>query len=98
MNRIILDSFIYFLLIVITILLYQNLEEIKKDSISCVVNPLVYGIKKLSESNNADLTCVCNLAKPNYPSLIITKNGIQFLKTESSSIYPNLNLSKINIS
>jgi hypothetical protein len=46
--------------------------KISGDNSACMRNPLIYGAKKLSENNDAEVLCRCSLLKPNTYTLMFT--------------------------
>ncbi len=61
--------FLLLVLIVILVIIVLVVLQIKKDNIECLGDPLIYGAKQLSKSNNAGISCDCYLLKPNSQSI-----------------------------
>jgi len=43
---------------------------------SCVSNPLVYGVNKISDDNGKDLMCTCNFFEPQTPTITVTRESM----------------------
>lgn len=97
MNPKIINYLLIVLLVINLILILIVSLQVKKAQEECLKDPLVYGARKIKESNNAEFSCSCGLAIPNSP--IITFNSERFNvespKTEDSySAWKEFNLSQ----
>jgi len=43
----------------------------------CMQSPLVYGVKKMQESNDVPFTCTCSLQAPISPVITVTAEGLE---------------------
>lgn len=50
--------------------------QLKMEKDSCIRNPLIYGAKGLSESNNAEFSCTCSLAVKVSPIVTFDQYGM----------------------
>lgn len=58
----------------------------KSEGGQCQLSPLIYGVDKLSESNNADLTCICSLDKPNSDQIFVSRKNMSVIERERTSV------------
>ena len=76
------DYIFYLIIVVIIILCFYLIYYVKNNSIKCMANPLVYGVKHLSSSNGNDITCQCSFqGNPNI--LFVTKDNITTINLQS---------------
>lgn len=54
---------------------------IRTEGTTCLANPLVYGAKSLSETNNEEFSCVCRLESAKRTTILVDSNGMT-IKTE----------------
>jgi hypothetical protein len=71
-------TFLFYLMITIIIALSIYLIYFTKtDGYKCLSNPLVYGVKTISSSNNNLITCTCSAVGSNQ-YLIVTKDNVSY--------------------
>ena len=73
MKKIELAIFVVFAL-VLGILIYLVFTTNMK-GVSCMADPLTYGILGIEKAYNSNLTCVCSLSDPKYSTLVVTSSG-----------------------
>ncbi len=56
----------------------------KTDGATCLINPLVYGLKQAENSANAEMMCTCSFNDPKYSSLILDNKGLRSIEELSS--------------
>lgn len=79
------------LAIVVTLSIYA-IWWIRSESYQCMNNSYVYGIKLLEKANNAPVTAIYTVNKPNSASVILTKEGFKSIEQQLYSepiVYPN---------
>ena len=69
--------FIFFLVLFAIVLLIYAIIQIKTDGSKCMLSPLVYGVDKLSEINNADLSYTCTFSKEGTPIITVQKKELK---------------------
>jgi len=81
---------------IITLIIF--LVQVNNNSVKCLANPLVYGVKTLSEQNNASMTCLCKYDNAIAYTIFVDKNRWSLNYTGSYSFSGSqLDLTKINL-
>ncbi len=97
------NKIIIFILLVNIILIGICLYQIKGKSTECINDPLIYGAKLLSESNNGEFSCNCYIlpgeGEPSYisPKIFFNSQGIKVEYETPKNIYrQEVNFSFLN--
>lgn len=56
------------------------IHYIQTESYQCMSNPSAYSIKLIEKANNALVSCVCGLQKPNSPIFFLNNKGLEVQK------------------
>jgi len=82
--------------LVIVILGYFSLQQLKADGSVCINNPLEYSVKRYAD-NDIELMCSCSFPNSQYTPVIIDKEGIRPLIPNQENIkLPIINFSIFN--
>ncbi len=69
-----------FLVVLAIVLLIYAITQVRTEGSRCMVNPLVYGVNKLSEVNAGDMFCTCSFNKPNSPLIRVNRERMEVEK------------------
>ena len=78
---------------VVNVLVVYLLFFIKTESFQCLSNPAVYTIKGLEENNNAPVSCLCSVNKPNGATVLLTSKGFEAIRNTNPSNRLDINFS-----
>ena len=70
----------YFMILVVIFLCIFIYVKVKQETFDCMANPLVYGIRHLSTTNNAPISCSCS-AQGVTGILYVTSENITLIGT-----------------
>lgn len=82
---------VFWLLVFVSIyLVIHSYMNVKKESSMCFDQPLVYGVREISESNHAQLTCECSFILPWLPEIMVDSNKTTLIyKNSTNKDYSN---------
>ena len=76
--------------------IFYVVHTLKDEGLMCANSPLVYATKKLSETNNEQVTCACSY--PGSPTLISNASGLTLIGTQRyASNYSNIPILNLTI-
>lgn len=65
---------------------------IRTESYQCLNNPYTYSIKLLEEANDAEVTAIISVHKPNGLNILLTREGFSILDLPKQSQNINTNI------
>lgn len=72
----------------LVILLLATFLEMRTEGTECLINPLVYGVKQVEESNDAYFICSCSISKPNSPTILLDNKGLSLFESSIITEFP----------
>lgn len=84
------------MLIICVILLVANLFYLKYEGVTCMTSPLIYGVEKISKTNNGEFMCDCSLDLPLSAAVHVNSTAIVVdRKRYGSESFMDFNLSEL---
>lgn len=65
--------------LVVVVLLFAVVYEMRQEGTDCISSPLVYGVRQYTDDNQ-EMVCACSFNNPNTPIIYVNKDKIDTMK------------------